>query len=433
MSGQNDGYSQKIDTWSFGCVLSSVATWVILGQQAYDNYPEIRKVAIQNLKEQRKLDKNTHAPDADDAFHDGVSVLPAVLQWHDLLRNSIRKSDSISGRILALIEEGMLVGDIQKRWTVQEMHRKLREALSFAEDDHKEALESADHHYALKRLSPQMLKVLLNLDEAAPVTPTTAGEARSTHLTRQGLETGRGSSLSAANQSDRVRKSERLDKNVRAKVAFREQAITSELRSNEGRIPEEGQEDGQQVLVSGRINTVAEEGKGKQPMTPSIHITNPVTEQTPHPQPLSRPDRVPSLPHHEQSTRPTVPDIPEQYQSEKTSISLSTTEGSHRDTKPPPLLLKRSTRTATGMASPRIYLEYEELEKEYTKWSVRLKGPPKDPQLEKYIHNRDIVRLSHASWYTLRANNVDRSLLLTTPAPCLAPGGQLEECFWHLQ
>lgn len=427
MSGQNVGHSQKIDTWSFGCVLSSVATWVILGQQAYDHYPEIRKDAIKKLKEQRKLDKNTDAPEADDAFHDGVNVLPAVLQWHDLLRNSIRKSDSISGRILSLIEEGMLVGDIQKRWTVQDLHKKLRKALSLAEDDHQEALESASHHYALKRLSPQMLKVLLSLDEAAPVIPTTAGEAISTHLTGQGPETGRASSLSVVNPSERVRKSERLDKIVRAKVAFREQAITSELRSNEASIPEEGQEDSQQVSVSSRINTVAGEGRGKQPMTPSIHITNPVTEPTPPAQPFSRPDRALPSPHHEQPSQRAIPNISEQYEPEKISIHPSTTEDSHRDPETPPLLVKRSSRTLSSMAaSPGIHLEYDKLEKEYTRLSVRygLKGLPKDPQLEKYIHNRDIVRLPHASWCTPRADIVGRSLLLTTLAPCLTIGGQ---------
>lgn len=345
-------------------MLSSVATWVILGQQAYDHYPEIRKVAIKKLKEQRKTDQSIPEPDADDAFHDGVNVLPAVIQWHDLLRNSVRKSDSISGRILDLIEEGMLVGDVQKRLKVKEMHQRLRQVLSLAEDEHQAALKSADHHHALKRLSPQMLKALLSLDKDAPASPTTAGEAKSTHLTREGLGTGRGASLPATNQNDRVRKSERLDKNVRAKVAFREQAITSELRSNEAIIPEEEQEESHQAPVPGRINTLAGEGKGKQPATPSIHITNPVTEPTPYPQVPGRPDIA-------------------------------------RDTKPPQLLLKRSHKTPTGMsASPRIYREYEELQKEYTKFSVRYgwKSLFKDPQLEKHIHNRDIVRPCHSSW-----------------------------------
>ncbi|POS73058.1 hypothetical protein DHEL01_v208548 [Diaporthe helianthi] len=212
-NGQGEGYTQKIDTWSFGCVLSSVATWVILGQQAYDQYPQIRKAAIKVLKAQRKFDQSIHAPDADDAFHDGVGVLPTVTHWHDLLRNSIRKSDSISGRILDLIEEGMLVGDVEKRFKVKEMHQRLRKVLSIAENDHQAALESAEHHHALRRLSPQMLGVLLSLDQDAPESPTTAGEARSTHLAKQSRGTAGTASLSATNQNGRVRKSERLDKN----------------------------------------------------------------------------------------------------------------------------------------------------------------------------------------------------------------------------
>jgi len=37
---------QTIDTWSFGCVLSAVATWVILGSKAYDNYRQVRMMEI---------------------------------------------------------------------------------------------------------------------------------------------------------------------------------------------------------------------------------------------------------------------------------------------------------------------------------------------------------------------------------------------------
>ncbi|KAG8156623.1 hypothetical protein KVR01_013574 [Diaporthe batatas] len=354
-TGQGDGYTQKIDTWSFGCVLSSVATWVILGQQAYDHYPEIRTAAIKELKEKRKTDQSIHAPDADDAFHDGVNVLPAVSQWHDLLRNSIRKSDSISGRIIDLIEEGMLVGDVKKRFKVKEMHQKLRDVLSSAEADHQAALESADPHHALKRLSPQMLKVLLSLDKESPASPTTAGEARSTPLTKQGPATGQGGSLSVTNRNDRVRKSERLDKNVRAKVAFREQALMSELRIEESIIVGDEQEASHQASVPGQINKPAGQRKGKQPTTPSIRITNTVTEATP--------------------------------------IFPPATENQQTDTKPPQLLVEKRHKPQTGMpATPSIYREYDELEKQYRKFSVRvgLSSPVKDRQLEKHIHNRDI-------------------------------------------
>lgn len=392
-NGQGEGYTQKIDTWSFGCVLSSVATWVILGQQAYDQYPQIRKAAIKVLKAQRKFDQSIHAPDADDAFHDGVGVLPTVTHWHDLLRNSIRKSDSISGRILDLIEEGMLVGDVEKRFKVKEMHQRLRKVLSIAENDHQAALESAEHHHALRRLSPQMLGVLLSLDQDAPESPTTAGEARSTHLAKQSRGTAGTASLSATNQNGRVRKSERLDKNVRAKVAFREEAITSELGINAAIIPEEEYEESHRDSMPGRIYNHPGEGKGKQPANPSIQITNAVTEPTPDPRVPGRPDVIPYLSHDEQSSQPKVPSNSERYQSETILPSPRETEDSHMETKLPHSPVKTSSRTPSGMSSsPRIYREYEELRKEHTKWTVRsgFKAPPKDVQLEKHIHNRDI-------------------------------------------
>lgn len=54
--------SQTIDTWSLGCVFSSVATWVVLGSQAYENYSECRKIAIKALKSNAINDQMSHFP-----------------------------------------------------------------------------------------------------------------------------------------------------------------------------------------------------------------------------------------------------------------------------------------------------------------------------------------------------------------------------------
>jgi hypothetical protein len=48
-------------------------------------------------------------------FHNGRDVLPEVTQWHQLLRNSLRKTDKITGLVLDLIDKRMLLGDSEDR------------------------------------------------------------------------------------------------------------------------------------------------------------------------------------------------------------------------------------------------------------------------------------------------------------------------------
>jgi hypothetical protein len=48
-------------------------------------------------------------------FHNGRDVLPEVTQWHQLLRDSLRKTDKITGFVLDLIDKRMLLGDCKKR------------------------------------------------------------------------------------------------------------------------------------------------------------------------------------------------------------------------------------------------------------------------------------------------------------------------------
>ncbi|TDZ20068.1 putative serine/threonine-protein kinase MPS1-like protein [Colletotrichum orbiculare MAFF 240422] len=108
-------YSTTIDTWSLGCVFSAVATWVILGSRAYQDYGKRRKMAICELLSKKKDNTGISLPNNRDAFHDGTEVLLAVTEWHDYLRNSMRRADTISHRVLDLVEEGMLVQDPSKR------------------------------------------------------------------------------------------------------------------------------------------------------------------------------------------------------------------------------------------------------------------------------------------------------------------------------
>jgi hypothetical protein len=217
---------QTIDTWSFGCVLSAVATWVILGSQAYDNYRQVRMLEIAELRQRVEDGKGGSAPSGDDAFHDGTEVLPSVLHWHDFLRNSSRKADTISHRVLDLVEEKMLLKNPSQRLSFAMLCDKLEDIIILAKSDQQRFTERGQ----LKVIAPDTLEALLHLDKRAPSMATPIAEVN----TAQNSGQGSGSLLTKGPSqlrpgSERVRKSERLGQVVIGKTANREAAIKTDL------------------------------------------------------------------------------------------------------------------------------------------------------------------------------------------------------------
>lgn len=161
-------------------------------------------------------------PFTDDAFHDGTKVLPSVLNWHNYLRNSARRSDTISPRVLDLIETEMLLENPHNRINLEELCIKLDDILLLAKDSFQKSLENG----ALRRIASDTLESLLRMDQHAPVTAKPIIK----------LATTRGTGESSAYllprdksqphlQSERVRKSERSSQIVIGKTANRERAI----------------------------------------------------------------------------------------------------------------------------------------------------------------------------------------------------------------
>jgi hypothetical protein len=217
---------QTIDTWSFGCVLSAVATWVILGSQAYDNYRQVRMLEIAELRQRVEDGKGGSAPSGDDAFHDGTEVLPSVLHWHDFLRNSSRKADTISHRVLDLVEEKMLLKNPSQRLSFEMLCKKLEEIIILAKSDQQRFTERGQ----LKMIAPDTLEALLHLDKRAPSTATPIAEVNTAQNAGQGSGSLLPNGLSQLRPgSERVRKSERLEKVVIGKTANREAAIKTDL------------------------------------------------------------------------------------------------------------------------------------------------------------------------------------------------------------
>lgn len=128
---------QTIDTWSLGCVFSIAATWVVLGYQGVRQYNEIREKAVQRLVEgQEKIlsaQRKTPLLTQGDYFHDGRCVLAAVLDWHDVLRNALRKTDTITSRVLDLVDQKMLLGNPKLRLKADQTCKELKKILKDAQ------------------------------------------------------------------------------------------------------------------------------------------------------------------------------------------------------------------------------------------------------------------------------------------------------------
>lgn len=248
---------QTIDTWSFGCVLSAVATWVILGSQAYDNYRQVRRLAIATLHERAPRGKKSSTPSAHDCFHDGKKVLTSVLHWHDFLRNSARRCDTITSRILDLIENKMLLERPESRLNFEDLCENLDEIVVLAKDKHQKSVEKGD----LKKVYPDTLKALLTLDKLAPAEATPSKHVGKGLLLASPAINEKGVILpgnKAQSQpwpvSKNVRKSERLEKVILGKTANREKAIKFDLQQGTLTEPEEICDSPQQSALDGELH-----------------------------------------------------------------------------------------------------------------------------------------------------------------------------------
>lgn len=178
-------------------------------------------MAIRELQRQRKDGENVSIPSCDDAFHDGREVLPAVTEWHNYLRNSSRKADTITDKILDLIDHRMLTPRPDQRLTLEQLCDELDNILTVAKDNYSRQLDKSN----LISLSPETLRALLDLDNQAPskATPGFKVEAQAARV--PGALGVPGEGQDASLPPTRIRKSERFDKILSAKTANRQDVL----------------------------------------------------------------------------------------------------------------------------------------------------------------------------------------------------------------
>ncbi|KAI1775401.1 hypothetical protein F4818DRAFT_48219 [Hypoxylon cercidicola] len=216
--------SQTIDNWSFGCVLSVSATWVVLGYQGVRAYHEQRRRAIKMRREKQQNGENITVPVADDAFHDGTDVLPEVREWHDHLRSVLRVSDTITGRILKVVDKHMLVTESARQSKSVSVHDALQEELRLARKDYDRLVSKG----TIQPVAESVKEALLSVEdlESSPANSQVAGaEATNTTESPSFPEQSLAEPPRHQLKSSRINKHKRIEELPTGRVAHRQDAL----------------------------------------------------------------------------------------------------------------------------------------------------------------------------------------------------------------
>lgn len=365
--------SQTTDTWSFGCVLSAVATWVILGPSFCLGYDMVREDAIKDLRKRRQHEPNISVPDCDDAFHDGSKVLDAVTEWHDHLRNSTRRADTISRHVLDLVDEGMLVDDPEKRLTSAKLCDSLDKIILRANVEYRQSVDNG----TLKKESEGTLKALLKLDLHAPTIAKSFSQAEkesdsATNPTNPKPPQGQNSTLPHPRLSNRVRKSEYFGKIVFGKTANREQVIRSDSKISD-------------------LNETSERGSRSE-IIPVRKSRNPILQPTRHELDATQPRAVgkgveTSRDYLSIDPNATRKELNDSYHPAIPSPISAVSEKDFGEDSTPPIPISQSRTTAVAMEHERLM----ELWAKSNGVSSLFTKIPKDDYLDHHISKRDIV------------------------------------------
>ncbi|KAI0888745.1 uncharacterized protein GGS22DRAFT_196622 [Annulohypoxylon maeteangense] len=214
--------TQAIDTWSFGCVLSVSATWVALGYQGVRAYDELRRIAIKKLRERKKRGENITVPAADDAFHNGVDVLPEVSDWHKYLKKVLRVNDTITGRIIDLVDETMLLAESVRPSKCSTLYDSIQSQLVKAQDHYDKLVEDGE----LESVAESVREALLSVENESSLVNSHA-------LDDNGAPDSSSSSQYLLHpverhprlKSSRINKSRRINEVIQGKVAHRQEAL----------------------------------------------------------------------------------------------------------------------------------------------------------------------------------------------------------------
>lgn len=176
-------------------------------------------------RERRYNGENVTVPVADDAFHDGTDVLPEVREWHDHLRSVLRVSDTITGRILNIVDEHMLVAESVRQSRTISVNDALQEELRLARKDYKRLVSKG----IVKPVAESVKEALLSVESQENTPANSQVVEAATTNTKESLSVSSHSSLAHPQRhqlkSSRINKQKRMYELPTGRVAHRQDAL----------------------------------------------------------------------------------------------------------------------------------------------------------------------------------------------------------------
>jgi hypothetical protein len=156
------GVTRTIDTWSFGCVLLVVATWIVLGRHNVLTFEQLRVVGNQQeSKERNETGVDPTGSHASDSFHNGRRPLRMVTGWISKLKNEVKVCDTVTVRVLELVEKHMLLGDPTDRYLFDKVCERWNGICEEAQVEYSERLQKGQlFQYQDEELVDQALKAI---------------------------------------------------------------------------------------------------------------------------------------------------------------------------------------------------------------------------------------------------------------------------------
>lgn len=113
---------RSVDIWSLGSVYSEAAVWVVLGRDGLNDYRRKRKTETDRI----------YGFKDGACFHDGTKVLDTVRNFHDKVRENIRKNDHVTELVLDMISDMLVAAN--SRPTSHFLHAKSSRILQTAQE-----------------------------------------------------------------------------------------------------------------------------------------------------------------------------------------------------------------------------------------------------------------------------------------------------------
>ena len=115
---------------------------MVLGSYGVKQFRTLRQRILDKISTEREkkepqtqFDKSLNIPRRGDYFHDGTNVLDVVASWHEFLRNSVRKSDTITSKVLDIVDHSLLVSNIKVRFDANMLHERLKRSIREGEQE----------------------------------------------------------------------------------------------------------------------------------------------------------------------------------------------------------------------------------------------------------------------------------------------------------